>query len=395
MFFNGLSSRKLDSLQISESFALVRIAINALLVSTERSFRNTGVSRYIRCLVRALADVDRESTFTIFTAREVASLAEAPNLHFIRTAVGARQPWRRIAWEQAVLPTLLRRFGIDLLHSPMNVAPIVATVKSVVTIHDLSFLRHPSMNASRRNLHMRAGTAWSARHSDAVVTFTRAMRSEVIGQYGIAAGKVTSIPLAPMSAAGSRPVAVTSPFFLAVGTLEPRKNLRAALSAFESVRERLPHHLVVVGPSGWKDELIRSSLADSERVTFLGYVDDVELSWLYENAEALVYVSHYEGFGLPPLEAMSLGCPVVVSQAASLREVCAGAGLEVNADDVGEIASALVRVAEDRAFRNERERRSRCRAALFDWRKTASRTVDVYRAVAEGRPVCGAESIDW
>lgn len=368
----------------------MRIAINAQLVSSERSFRNAGVSRYVRQLVEALSRIDSGNDYCVFVGRGVQPFVQHPGFRFIATSVDPQRPTQRILWEQIVLPGLLRRHGIDVVHSPMNVMPLLCSSASVVTINDLSFLLHPETHASQRNLYLKWGTALSARRCRALITFSESVRAEVVEHYRVPRKKVAVIPLAPTLAPCAAAVPPRRPYFLCVGTLEPRKNLPAVLEAFASIKDRLVHDLVLVGAKGWKLEGLAESagrLGLGERTVFTGYVGDAELSGLYAQAEALVYPSLYEGFGLPPLEAMARGCPAIVSTARSLSELAGDAALRVDPHDVGGLAAAMLRVAQDRTLRAELVRKSTERAASFTWRRTAEQTLAVYEAVRGTGPI--------
>lgn len=366
----------------------MRIAINAQLVSSEMSFRNAGVSRYVRQLVGGLARIDSSNDYYVFTSREIESFVRRPNFHFLLTKVGSRRPAQRILWEQVVLPRLLHRYHIDVLHSPVNVMPFFSPCASVVTVHDLSFLLHPGMHASQRNFYLKSGTAFSVCRCNAVITFSQSVRGEVVKQYGVEAKKIAAIPLAPTAASRAAPVPTRGPYFLCVGTLEPRKNLQLALEAFARIRERIPHELIVVGAKGWRFENLFESvrrLGIDGRTVFTGYVDDTSLASLYAYAEALIYPSLYEGFGLPPIEAMAHGCPVIVSSTPSLVELTGDAAVQVDPHDVGGMVAALLRVAEDHVWREDLARRSLQRAARFSWERTARETLAVYQSILEGR----------
>lgn len=279
----------------------------------------------------------------------------------------------------------------------MNVMPLVCPCASVVTVHDLSFHTHAAMHASRRNFYLKGGTALSVRRSDALITFSEFVRTEVMERYGARAAKIRAIPLAPTLATRVTAGSQRQPYFLCVGTLEPRKNLPAVFEAFSRVKDQVAHDLIVVGAKGWRFEGLFEStrrLRIEERVVFSGYVDDDELSSLYTHAEALIYPSFYEGFGLPPLEAMAHRCPTIVSSTPSLIELTGDAALRVDPYDVEGLAAALLRVTRDPVLREKLARKSLERAGCFSWRRTAEETLDVYRSVWAVRTPYVARSMD-
>lgn len=374
----------------------MRIAINAQLASSERSFRNTGVSRYIRQLVEGLSRIDSRNHYCVFTSRGLDSFIPQPNFQFVSTDVDPYSPTRRIVWEQVVLPGLLRRYRIDVLHSPMNVMPFLCSCASVVTVHDLSFLLHAATHASRRNLYLKGATALSVRRSDALITFSESVRAEVVEHYRARPDKIRAIPLAPTPGPGTTGVLPRRPFFLCVGTLEPRKNLAAVFAAFARIRDQVPHDLLVVGAKGWRFEGLFESvrrLGIEERTVFTGYVDDATLTSLYAHAEALIYPSLYEGFGLPPLEAMAHRCPAIVSSTPSLVELTGDAALQVDPYDVEGMATAMLRVTQG-PLREKLARKSLERAACFSWQQTAEDTLAMYHSVWAARAGHVARSMD-
>jgi hypothetical protein len=183
----------------------MRIAINATSISVTRTFRNTGVSRYIRCLVESLADVDPDNEYCVFVSRDVDAFVEQDNVRFMSARPNSGDPRGRIWWEQVGLPGMVRALDIDVLHSPMNVMPLAYGGPSVVTVHDLSFLLCPGTRSWRKNVYVTWGTRRSVRRCDAVITSSEAVRSDVLAHYRMPGAKVTAIPLAPVVTARARP----------------------------------------------------------------------------------------------------------------------------------------------------------------------------------------------
>ncbi len=301
-------------------------------------------------------------------------------------------------WEQALLPlevalALAAAPRLDLLHGPDFVVPRRRRCPAVITIHDLAFLRYPQIltAASRRHYRQAARLAVEA---ECVIVDSACTAADVERRLGVPAARVRVVHLAPTplavpDAAGVAAVRaryeLDGPFLLYVGTLEPRKNLRALLRAFARLGPAEPARLVLAGPRGWLDAPVVAE-ADrlGDRVRRLGPVPAVDLSALYGAATAFVFPSLYEGFGLPPLEAMSVGTPVVAAHASCLPEVLGDAALLVAPEDEAALAEALRAVLGDAALRADLAARGRVRAARYSWERTAAATLVVYREVVGG-----------
>lgn len=283
-----------------------------------------------------------------------------------------------------------------LYHEP-NFLAFKTTLPIVATVHDLSILRYPETHPKDRVAFMSKRIGKTIQRADRIITDSEYVRQEVLAEFNLPQEKVVSVLLA----AGEHfsPVsqdllpAVLAPFdlkpgkyILAVGTLEPRKNLTTAIRAYvrlpEAVREEIP--FVVAGMQGWKTEGLDREVADlidKGQIRRLGFVSDDALPALYSGARFFVYPSLYEGFGLPPLEAMACGAPVIVSDRSSLPEVVGDAGLKVDALDVDGLAEKMNLLVEDDALCADLGQRGIERAGGFSWRRCAEQTLDVYREV--------------
>lgn len=284
--------------------------------------------------------------------------------------------------------------SIDLYHEPAFMAYRFRG-PSVVTVHDISWVRHPETHPVERVREMNRVMPGVVRHANQIVVDSNFVRQEVISHYGVVPERVTTVPLGvspdfrPLEATQCAPVLSRfgvrhGEYILAVGTLEPRKNLTTALAAYtrlpEAFRRRYP--LVVAGMNGWGMEGLSGSLkamiARGE-VRLTGYVPQQDLPALYSGARTLVYPSLYEGFGLPPLEAMACGTPAIVSRRASLPEVVGDAGVLVEPLDDQAIAQHMQQLAEDDAMHARLAEAGRLHARQFTWRKFALDMLAVYR----------------
>jgi glycosyltransferase involved in cell wall biosynthesis len=312
---------------------------------------------------------------------------------------------RRLAWPGRLVTrtwVTLRRPALpgglldrlDLVHATSAAVPPTGGRPLVATVHDLAFRHFPNAYpAAGRRYHERSARI-VADEAARVLVPSEATARDLAELYGVDRSRITITPLgveipAEPDRAGAerllRDLGVRGPFLLAVGTLEPRKNLPRLLDAFGVVSEELPGHwMVVVGPVGWGPRL--RPTWDSVRVKLAGPVGDALLHALYQAADGLAYPSLYEGFGLPVLEAMANGTPVLTSDTSSLPEVAGDAALLVDPQDRSAIAAGLVRLAGDDELRRRLVEAGRRRAAGFTWRATAAATWATYREVAERRP---------
>lgn len=365
----------------------------------------TGVGHYTFELAHALALVAPDDEFELVSpfpyvasASNEASAQTLPqNLHVTHAKVN----WlSRRRWWSTGLPLYINRTSLSLFHGTNYDVPLWNKSRTVCTIHDLSLLLHPATHRAHLVRRARWRLPMMARRASAIITPSESVKGEVCEHLGINSEKVYAIPEAarrsfrPMPLAETREVRrrlkVEDEFLLFVGTIEPRKNLLTLARAFDEILRttRLRPQLVIAGKEGWLTEELFTYLKSSEireRVRFTGYVSDDDLRALYSSCRAFVYPSLYEGFGLPPLEAMACGAPVITSRIQSIMETVGDAACLVSQTDFRDLASALIRVLEDSGERARLSSAGLERAKGFSWERTASATLDVYRAVLKKR----------
>lgn len=378
-----------------------RIGLSAHLLSLSEDYRGAGINRYIYGLLTHLPAAAPHLAFTAFVADR--RLADAPpaglSLAFPRWPTHTRRS-ARIAWEQVAQPMALRREGVDLVHGLAYALPALRAARSVVTVHDLTVLLYPDAFNRTNRLYVSTITRESVRRADAIIADSANTRADIVRLLGVAPDKVVAIPLgiddqyrpaAPADIETLRQRYGLPPrFILYLGTLEPRKNIETLVRAYAEMRRQDPAapQLVIAGGAGWRYqslfELVEG-LGLKGNILFPGFVPQAELPIWYSAAEVFVYPSRYEGFGLPPLEAMACGAPVITSTASSLPEVVGDAGLQVEATDVDALAEAMRRTLADADLRADLRARGLARAAGFTWQRTAQATAAVYDAVLAGR----------
>lgn len=304
-----------------------------------------------------------------------------------------------LGWMLTGLPRAARRAAVDLFHAPSYTAPFGGPRPLVVTVHDVSYARHPEWYPYKRDPLRRAFYRRSALAADRVITDSAFSKSEIVEAYGLDPGRIAVVPLA---AAGvfctgpplPLPAGLPSQYVLHVGDLHPRRNLAMLARAVAIVRSRTPDRrdlaLVLAGVDRGSGsallDVARTVSGASPLVVMLGGTTESTLLALYRSASAFVYPSRYEGFGLPPLEAMSCGVPVIAARTSSIPEVVGDAGLLLDPDDEQAWADAIDRVTGDPAYAARVRDAGLSRARTFSWNRTARETARVYRALLGVRP---------
>jgi glycosyltransferase involved in cell wall biosynthesis len=367
----------------------MRIAIDARIIH----YSSGGMRRYVTLLLEALAELDRETRYLVLHSRKQHSPC-MPGPNFRPIACWTPCHHRLERWMMGLEVARLRP---DLLHSPDFIPPAFGYRSSVVTVQDLGFLLYPQYLTGQSLRYYNRQIRWAVERTDHILTISRATQRDLTSLLGVHPQRITVAHLAADPGLRSLTPEETEEiissydlrpgYVLFVGTLEPRKNLLGLLNAYRALVERqstdLP--LVIAGEEGWLyDEVLeqRSSLGLKERVRLLKHVPDRHLAALYTAAGVLALPSFYEGFGLPALEAMACGTPVVVARRGALPEVVGDAGLLVDPDDSDDIAAAVEQVLLHQETRSQLRKLGLRRASQFTWEYTAAKTLQVYRSLA-------------
>lgn len=307
-----------------------------------------------------------------------------------------RGPLGRIWYDQIGINGDVKRLRADLVHYPASVGNLFGVSNMVVTVHDLSFLHDPGWFHHGRAVYFRFAVSRSVHIATRIIAVSQHTADDLVRCLGVPRERIDVIPngvdasFRPMEErcehedvkAIRKRLNLPQRFVLYVGTLEPRKNLVRLIEAWSSIAGECPHDLVLAGRDGWKVEPIRAAAAASpyaERIHFAGHVARESLPALYNAADAFAYPSLFEGFGIPPLEAMACGTPVLTSNVSSLPEVVDDAAVLVEPTDVDAIAEGLRRLLTDEELRDSLRNKGLARAAHFSWKQTAERTVSAYR----------------
>jgi len=354
----------------------------------------TGTEAYARYLIQALIEQTRSTTYKL---RLYFNQSPPSGLFPLATHVeNVIIPWPRL-WTHLRLATELHRHPPDVFFTPAHVIPLTYRGRALATIHDLGYRYFPQAHPLSQRLYLHWSTAHNARRAHHILADSQATKADLLQFYGTSSGKVTVVyPGLPES---KGPLSLTSdqspvsslllslmatPYFLYVGTLQPRKNLVRLVQAY--AQSGVPHHLVLAGRVGWLAQELLDTITQQpptirERIHLSGYVSDEDKTALLANATALLYPSLYEGFGFPILEAQSVGTPVLCANSSSLPEVAGEAALLVDPLNVAEIAAAIHQLAHDQQLRRELSRKGYENVRRFTWENAAAKLLTIIAAL--------------
>ena len=374
---------------------MARVGLNALVLRTDASYRNAGPSRYTTNLVEAVFAQRSDHEFTLFLNEQVRKLPFTParSIRVLRTRAPTSRTGIRVLWEHLAAPWHIGAARLEVVHSMLNVVPLAAPTRHVVTVHDLSFMRTPGAHPTHRRWYLTAATWLSARRARAVLADSHATKQDIVELLGVDADRVHVVYPGREAAFHTKPAdevqlfrrknKLDRPFVLFVGTLEPRKNVDVLVKAFGVLAgDGFQGDLVLAGGSGWATEAIDRALEESPvrgRIHRIGYVKQEDLPYWYCAADLVVYPSSYEGFGIPVLEAMASGTPVITSNRSSLPEVAGDAALTVDPHDIRQLASAMSAVLASPERCADMRARGLAQARKFEWTVAAERCLSLYQ----------------
>jgi len=355
----------------------------------------TGVGYYTEHLLRHAAEQCLDDELSVVSNAPIETIDPLPAR--VRKHVSPSL-LPRLVWMQTQAPRLLRRLGADVVHFTNGMLPLGTNIPAVVTIHDMSLTMYPAFHPLRRVVLNRPFVNVAATRASAIITVSDSAKRDIVRLYGIDAERVHVVheAAAPSFRVIREPFelqrvreryGLAERFILYVGTIEPRKNLPTLIEAFARRRRSgdLSHQLVCVGPYGWLSrdiEALIERLGVVDSVRFTGYVPFADLPAIYNLAEMFVFPSIYEGFGLPVIEAMACGTPVITGRVAALNEVAGDAAACVHPLDADSLGAAIVTLASNRDGREELARRGLQRARHFSWDRAAAETLAIYRLAA-------------
>ena len=362
-----------------------------------------GIGRYVREMLSALSDIDQSNQYRLFYAsknRSNHTVLDLPENFRVRQ-LPVNDIWLARIWQRMRLPLPVELItgSLDIYHSPdFTLPPTLRNIPTLLTVHDLSFLRTPESAAPGLRGYLEVAVKRSVKLATHVLADSQSTKDDLIELYATPEDKITVLYAGVSSA--FRPVTDSNklmkvrehyklggkPFVLSVGTLQPRKNHVTLIKAFEQALSDSEYNLVLAGGQGWSyeevHELVRSR-ALQHRVLFPGFVADEDLSALYSSADVMTFPSLYEGFGLPVLEAMACGVPVLASNTSCLPEVAGGAAVFVNPRNVEAMSDALLKLVSNVDLRKTLREKGFERVEQFRWQSSAVKLLEVYRDLAQ------------
>lgn len=360
-----------------------------------------GIGRYTRGLVTTLAQLDRHNRYTLLAPTDaprtgLQTFQNCPNFSYKIYPLPER--WLTIAWHRFYLPIPVEWLAgqLDLFHSPNFILPPARYTKTLLTVHDLSFIRHPQGAIASLRKWLNQVVPRSLARADHILADSESTKQDLLEIFNLKPADITVIgagveerfqPITdPATVALVRQrYHLPDPFVLGLGTLEPRKNFTGLIAAFGQSPVRETHHLVIAGGKGWLYDDIFAAAQNSpvaDRIHLIGFVADEDLPALYSLADIFAYPSHYEGFGIPVIEAMACGTAVVCANNSCLPEVAGNSALQVTATDTLALAEALAQLANNPDLREHAVREGFRQAQKFTWRAAAERLLAVYQRFA-------------
>jgi len=350
-----------------------------------------GVRRYIASITHALLTIDRKNEYVLYYDHR-SHLGENPTA--IEKVINIPS---KMLYDHIALPLAVRRDRVDVLFCPKNVVPPLSNCKSVTIVHDLGYMANPTYYAPVDTLYMNLAMRWSIRKSSAIIAVSQNTKADLVSRLGAKAEKIHCIyeamdenyrlieDRARLENVRDK-YNLPSEFILSVAGLQRRKNLPNLIKAFSLLRERpeINHKLVMIGAPSWQHSAILSEMRASpvrNEIQWLKFIPEEDLPVIYNLATLFVFPSLYEGFGLPLLEAMACGCPVVCSNTSSLPEIAGDAAILVDPTSIEQLADGIYKVLVDDNLQNDLIKKGLERASCFSWERAAKETLEVFEEV--------------
>ena len=372
----------------------MHIGFNTFALSSKK----TGAGIYISKLIEYLSYIDRDNIYSIFINKnnyEQFLKVKADNFKKIDAGSLTRIRPLRILWEQIALPSYIVSRDIDIFHSPVFVSPPRLKCKSIITVFDMTFFRFPDKHSKIKRHYFSKFIPLSVRRADKIITLSENSKRDIIDFFKVKPDKVKVIYLAADET--FRPIedpsfldrvrikhGIQGDFILFVGVLEPRKNLLGLIKAYYCLKKdkNINEKLVITGKRGWDYmpvlRLVRELRLEKD-IIFTGYVPEEDLILLYNAAKIFIYPSLYEGFGLPVLEAMACGTPVITSQNSALQEIAKDAAILIDPLSEGDMARNCYELLSNPSLQERLRQAGLGRARQFSWKDTARQTLEVYK----------------
>ncbi len=360
-----------------------------------------GIGRYTRELIYALVRADKENTYRLFSAKQPATLPvpdpipTGDNISYHQAPLNERWLYRLWYRLRLPLPVQLMTGQIDLFHSPDFVLPPVrGDIPTILTVHDLSFIHYPKTFTPALVNYLNRVVPWSVGRATHILADSQATKADLINIWNVTAEKVTVLysgvsgrfrPVTDkkqLSAVRQKYSIGDAPYLVSVSTLQPRKNFQMLIQAFKPVAKQKPHNLIIAGGKGWLYEEMLAEVAKQGlegRVKFIGFVEDGDLPSLYSQAALMVFPSLYEGFGLPLLEAMACGVPVLTSNASCLPEVAGEAAVLLSPTDKAAWSHTMNELLSNPGRRARMVAAGFLQVRKFTWKKAAGQLLEIYQ----------------
>ena len=375
----------------------MRIGIDCRTILNIQFGELAGVGHYTYYLIKYLLEIDKENEYILFfyDRRIKAPEFEQPNVkivYFPGLENIGKIPFFYRHW---FIPQILRLYRLDIYHNPANIIPFFHFKKSVITVHDLAVYKHPEWFPAGQFFNIRILIPWSIAKAKKIIAVSQNTKDDLIKLFNVRKDKIevihegvedySNLPVEE-GKIGDK-IKIKDPYFVFIGTLEPRKNLGRLIEAFAEflkISQNQNFKLVLAGKKGWKFEPIFATIEKlglKDKVIYLGYIGLEEKINLLKNAVALTYPSLYEGFGLPLIEAMNLGVPIITSNIASIPELVIDNAILIDPYDIGSIKAAMQKIATDDQLRESLAKKGRGIAQNFTWQECAKKTLTVYESL--------------